>query len=466
MFIYDLIKIRYSSSGFLPNIPYHLISDKEMFNAFIHNDMNYFNWNYPDILKDTDFGSAPYETLKTALIYHVDKAIASIGSEDVYIPPDWVLSYMLGNVIGKRSDYEDIHDLGAAFGITDTSEGFTEKIAAACYYTSKRWLLRSHIGDTTEYDGDTIQTRPPTMFGEPHVVKAIRLNEASPYAANDPIVIPDPPKPYSDDKITVYYSGLPHDATYTFNTLTELTVWLMTGIIDGEQMSGNSCKVIIGENVDMSSFAPSQFARDSHITSIQLNESVTRIPDDAFNSCYALRDVKLGSKVKSIGNRAFANTMTLRSINLPTTLEYIGDGAFSQYTASYAVAEPMTSVQIPKGVTYIGNQAFRNRAYLQSVEIESPMSVTFGEETFANCFELTSFTIPSGVKSIPNYMFRDCKKLSTVVIPSTVLTIGSEPLSGAGSELSQMSVYLGNRDFTPWDSSVWGNSCPASVTLI
>lgn len=191
MFIYDLIKIRYSSSGFLPNTPYHLISDKEMFDAFIHNDMNYFSWNYPDILRDTDFGSTPYETLKTALIYHVDRAIASIGSEDVYIPPDWVLSYMLGNVIGNRSDYADIHDLGAAFGITDTSEGFTEKIATACYYTSRRWLLRSHIGGTAEYDGDTIQTRPPTMFGEPHVVKAIRLNEASPYATNDPIVIPD-----------------------------------------------------------------------------------------------------------------------------------------------------------------------------------------------------------------------------------------------------------------------------------
>jgi len=191
MFIYDLIKIRYSSSGFLPNTPYHLISDKEMFDAFIHNDMNYFSWNYPDILKDTDLGSAPYLALKRSLLYHVGKAIASIGSEDVYIPPDWVLSYMLGNVIGKRSDYEDIRDLGVAFGITDTSEGFTPEIAKYCYYTSKRWLLRSHIGGTAEYDGDTIETRPPTMFGEPHVIKAIRLNETSPYATNDPIVIPD-----------------------------------------------------------------------------------------------------------------------------------------------------------------------------------------------------------------------------------------------------------------------------------
>src|SRR5574343_441788 len=35
MFIHDIIKMEYVRQGYLPNFPYHLISDQEMFDAFI-----------------------------------------------------------------------------------------------------------------------------------------------------------------------------------------------------------------------------------------------------------------------------------------------------------------------------------------------------------------------------------------------------------------------------------------------
>ena len=35
-FIHDIIKIKYSKLGYLPSYPYNLISDKEMFQAFIN----------------------------------------------------------------------------------------------------------------------------------------------------------------------------------------------------------------------------------------------------------------------------------------------------------------------------------------------------------------------------------------------------------------------------------------------
>ena len=38
MFIHDLIKIKYIREGYLPNYPYHMISDEEVFNAFINPD--------------------------------------------------------------------------------------------------------------------------------------------------------------------------------------------------------------------------------------------------------------------------------------------------------------------------------------------------------------------------------------------------------------------------------------------
>ncbi len=35
MLTHDIIKIQYSREGYLPDYPYHMISDREMFNAFI-----------------------------------------------------------------------------------------------------------------------------------------------------------------------------------------------------------------------------------------------------------------------------------------------------------------------------------------------------------------------------------------------------------------------------------------------
>lgn len=39
--VHDLIKIKYVREGYLPNYPYHLISDSEMCDAFINNELNY-----------------------------------------------------------------------------------------------------------------------------------------------------------------------------------------------------------------------------------------------------------------------------------------------------------------------------------------------------------------------------------------------------------------------------------------
>ena len=36
--IHDTIKIKFIKAGYLPNYPYHMISDSEMCDAFLHNE--------------------------------------------------------------------------------------------------------------------------------------------------------------------------------------------------------------------------------------------------------------------------------------------------------------------------------------------------------------------------------------------------------------------------------------------
>lgn len=272
---------------------------------------------------------------------------------------------------------------------------------------------------------------------------------------------------YPRNRITVYYTGYPADATYSFNTLAELTSWLRAGRIDESAViDPNSCKVIIGEDIDMSAFAPGQFANDNHIYSIQLNESVTEIPIAAFQFCIYLKEVKLGSKVKSIGTAAFIDTRSLTTINLPDTLETIEDYAFSKSDHLAQNMDLLTYIKIPKSVTKIGGYAFQNRVNLKTVDLDESGDITFEMYAFAYCYELEKFAIPKGVTHIPGYMFYNCKKLGKLVIPSSVSTVDSTPLYGAGSDLSQMTVYLGNSKFTPWNNGLWGNACPVSVIPI
>lgn len=66
--IHDIIKINYIQSGYLPNYPYYLISDKEMINAFLAPD-GFFAAIYSIDTEDTTLLTI-YQELREAIEYH------------------------------------------------------------------------------------------------------------------------------------------------------------------------------------------------------------------------------------------------------------------------------------------------------------------------------------------------------------------------------------------------------------
>ena len=168
----DSIKIQYTREGYLPNYPYHMISDEEMCDAFIKlpediqeyitsdffgpdsestkltvdwfqsylnsTDIMYFKDHYP--LIDESIRTW-YKELVNRIFYEIQEFKNNL-SDDRELP-NWVYSYMFGVAIGP---------------------------AIECYRISKDWLRRLIVPE-----GET--QRPPTMFGEPHVLKSIRLFE-------------------------------------------------------------------------------------------------------------------------------------------------------------------------------------------------------------------------------------------------------------------------------------------------
>lgn len=183
---HDIIKIKYSRLGYLPGYPYHLISDEEMFNAFINlNDddsEHFFEDTYPnpfaehdviykklnnqgDIVAEISL-SGEYTKLKEYIIKVIKAYLEYAGTElsQYYTIPDWVYTYMLGEVVYNNSEYLDIYDTLNLLGKNNTENQFTNVDCAYCYATSLKYISTLTSG-----------LRPPTVFGEPHVIKQLRL---------------------------------------------------------------------------------------------------------------------------------------------------------------------------------------------------------------------------------------------------------------------------------------------------
>ncbi len=94
--------------------------------------------------------------------------------------------------------------------------------------------------------------------------------------------------------------------------------------------------------------------------------------------------------------------------------------------ASYAFsgAEGLTSINIPDGVMYIGNNAFSECRSLTSVNI--PDGVMYiGYEAFGACEGLRSINIPDSVTHIDDFAFALCKNLCDLTIGKGITYIGT-----------------------------------------
>lgn len=167
MHMHDVIKIRLSNMGYLPGYPYHLISDNEMIKAFIGSE-GFFNDFYPcpsDDLEDA------YELLKNTIEVKLSEYIISNGDKPI---PNWIYSYMLMRPITYQSDEAAIDYLSGMLNLNSTNAlpEFDADMARACYQVSCKWL--------TKFASKALdEQRPPTMFGETHVTKSLRLDQAN-----------------------------------------------------------------------------------------------------------------------------------------------------------------------------------------------------------------------------------------------------------------------------------------------
>ena len=132
-----------------------------------------------------------------------------------------------------------------------------------------------------------------------------------------------------------------------------------------------------GVNYEVAAIAPRAFWQ-SHVTEIQIPNSITRIGDAAFADAEDLQSITLPMGLKVVSNFMLAGT-AVRNVVIPEGVTDIGTGAFEDCSA-------LQTVFLPASLYAIGKRAFRYCNNLQEIYSDaSTPPLTMDDNAFEGC---------------------------------------------------------------------------------
>ena len=147
--------------------------------------------------------------------------------------------------------------------------------------------------------------------------------------------------------------------------------------------------------------------------------TVTEIADQAFWKCSAMTSVKIPKSITYVGSLGFKECTSLDSLVFPND-----DMKFSYWYVCQGCTN-LTYVRLPEHLTRLSYFMFAECENLESIRIPESC-VSFPDYTFFRCYKLKEVNIPYGVPSIGQADFYECYELEHLYIPPTVKSIGKK----------------------------------------
>ncbi|MBR2043860.1 MAG: leucine-rich repeat protein [Clostridia bacterium] len=160
------------------------------------------------------------------------------------------------------------------------------------------------------------------------------------------------------------------------------------------------------------------------ITDLVIPEGVTKIGRIAFDGCTDIKSVDIPDTVEKIGENAFRNTAWLEG--QPNGLVYAGKVAYT------CKGDEPEAVVLKNDTTGIADRAFSGWYNIKNIDI--PDSVKYiGKFAFSSQSKLEHIDIGDSVTEIDEYAFAWCDSLASVNMGSSLKQVGSHAFYGCGN---------------------------------
>lgn len=201
----------------------------------------------------------------------------------------------------------------------------------------------------------------------------------------------------------------------------------------------------------------SAFASCSNLTSVELSNLITEIPDSCFQNS-GLTSMVIPQYLQKIGANAFSLTK-ITKLYLPSTLSEIGVSAFAD-------CDKLTSIEGLSNtkITEIQTQTFNRCSSLTKVYFPSTLK-TIGFWAFNACSSLTYVTFGSAIEQIDTYAFSYCNKIANLDFPASLTSIGESAFVGCSSLANLTFRHTSFANFTI-GASAFGETTSALVVYI
>lgn len=204
--------------------------------------------------------------------------------------------------------------------------------------------------------------------------------------------------------------------------------------------------------VNLKSVGESAFQECSSLEALNLPSGITSIGNYAFLACENLKSVTLPSGLISIGDRAFNSCISLTSLDLPSSLTTVGEMALAGCPQLTSLTLHSGLTNIKGNNLFEGNMFYNNlkdvryiidsdlETYLQS---NHPIinNIRCGIKYYLNDQEITTLEIPSGITSIGDGVFLSSNSLTNLTLSSKVTSIGESAFRNC-SNLKDVRYYI------------------------
>ena len=203
---------------------------------------------------------------------------------------------------------------------------------------------------------------------------------------------------------------------------------------------------------NLKSVGESAFQECSSLETINLPSGITSIGNYGFLECKNLKSVTLPSGLISIGDRAFNSCISLTSLDLPSSLTTAGEMALAgcPQLTSLTLHSGLTNI---KGNNLLGGYTFYNNLkdvrYIIDSDLETYLQsnhpiindIRCGIKYYLNDQEITTLEIPSGITSIGDGVFLSSNNLTNLTLSSKITSAGKYAFNNC-SNLKDIRYYI------------------------